>query len=188
MSRAAKIGLGIGLGTIVFIGIIITYLISAKFTAERYEQTVYAQDEQMQNVWGMMQNNLEMQGFTVDKYGKDFINSIKANAIRYENDRGSMMKWVQESSSQMSPDIHKKFMVAIEKAYAKKEAAQKTKIAMVQEYRTYLNASLKGTISKIVFSYPTAKAQEIMDRIIKTKKVTQTWETGNDEVSNPFAK
>jgi len=177
-----------GIVTVVLLGGTAAYVVNAKFTSEKFEKRVIAADESMQNTWAMMQNQLEMQGFTVENYGKTFIDTIKAQAIRYENDSGMMMKWVKENTAQMSPDTHLKFMDAINKAYVKKEMEQKSKISIVQEYRTYLDASVKGFVSKVVFDYPTDTTEAIMARIIKTKKVAQTWVTGNDETVNPFAK
>ena len=140
-----------------------------------------AKDESMQNTWAMVENELSMSGFTVKNFNKTFIKSIEANAKRYENDRAGMMKWVQESANQMSPDIHKKFMNAIGRAYTAKENAQLNKISVAQEYRTFLNASVKGFIAKSFLKYPTEKAKKIMDRIISTIKTKKTWKTGIDE-------
>jgi len=186
MSTTTKIVIGVALSFILLVGGTVGYMFSSKFTSETYEQSVFAQDEGMQNTWGMMENTLKMQGFTVKNYGKVFINSLKANAERYANDKSAMMKWVQEAKSQMSDKAYTKFMDTIEKVYAKKEARQLSKISVVQEYRTYLNASLKGTVAKALFNYPTAKAQKIMDRIISTKQTKKTWETGEDVAEDPF--
>lgn len=187
MKTGTKIGLAIGLSTLLAVGGSISYIIGAKFTAEKYENAVFAQDESMQNTWGMMEQSLKMQGFTVKNYGKAFIDSIQANAKRYENDKGGMMKWVQESQNQMSPEIHKKFMMTIEKVYARKEAKQLSKISVVQEYRTFRDASVKGFIATSFFSYPTAKCLTIEDRIISTKGTKKTWDIGIEEdAKDPF--
>lgn len=188
MSKTTKIILGISLSFILLIGGIIGYVISAKFTAERYEQSIFAQDEGMQNTWAMMEQTLKTQGFTVKNYSEEFIKSIQANAKRYENDKGGMMKWIKESQNQMSPDAHKKLMNTVEKVYAKKEARQASKISVVQSYRTFVKASIKGTIASAFFNYPTDKAQKIMDRIISTKSTKQAWDSGEDAVINPFEK
>lgn len=187
MTTGTKIVLGAVISLFLIIGGTVGYVFSAKFTAETKEQSVYAQDESMQSTWGMMEQTLKMQGFTVKAYGKTFIDSIKANAERYANDKGGMMKWVQEAQSQMSPAAHTKFMDTIEKVYAKKEAKQLSKISVVQDYRTFLNGSFKGMVAKGFFDYPTAKATKIMDRIITTKGTTKTWETGvEEEAVNPL--
>lgn len=184
-----KLGiLGIVLAVLLTIGGLIGYVVSAKFAAERFEQSIVSSDESMQNTWGQMQQTLEMQGFTVQDYGETFINTIKANAVRYENDKGGMMKWVQEAQSQMSPEMHSKFMDTIEKTYAKKEAVQKQKISISQEYRTFLKASIKGTVAGVVFSYPTQKSTEIMDRIISTNETKEAWVKGVETAKNPFGK
>jgi len=174
----------IGLGVVFLLGF---YVLGAKFSAETYEASITAQDETMQNTWGMSEQELSMGGFTVQNYGETFIKTLQANAERYKNDQGAMMKWVQESSSQMSPELHLKFMDSITKVYAKREAKQNSKISVAQEYRTWLNASIKGSIAKYVLSYPSDKALKIMDRIISTSNTKKTWETGVEApAANPF--
>ena len=186
MSKGAKIAIGVVLSFLLLIGGTIGYVVSAKFTGETFEQSIFAQDESMQNTWGMMEQTLKMQGFTVKNYGETFIKTLEANAKRYENDKGGMMKWVQEARSQMSDKAHLTFMQTIEKVYAKKEARQLSKISVVQEYRTWTKASMKGTIATMVFNLPSDKATKIMDRIISTKQTKKTWETGEDVAEDPF--
>jgi hypothetical protein len=187
MSTGSKIIIGIVLSFILIIGGTISYVLSAKFTGETFEQSVLAQDGSMQNTWGQMDELLKMQGFTVKNYGETFIKSIKANAERYQNDSGGMMKWVQEAKSQMSDTAHLQLMNTIKKAYVKKEARQLSKISVVQEYRTWRKASLKGTIGVALFSFPSEKVKKIEDRIISTKEVKKTWETGEEVTKDPFA-
>jgi hypothetical protein len=187
MSSGAKIAIGIVLGLVLLVGGTVGYIMSAKFTGERYEQSVLAQDESMQNTWGQMEQLLKMQGFTVKNYGETFIKSLKANAERYANDKNAMMKWLQEARSQMSEKAHTKLMETMEKVYAKKEARQLSKISVVQEYRTWRSATLKGTIGVALFNFPSEKVKKIEDRIISTKQTKQTWETGEEEVKDPFA-
>jgi len=186
MSTGLKVTIGVVLSFMLLIGGTVGYIFSAKFTGETYEQSVLAQDESMQNTWGMMEGLLKMQGFTVKNYGETFIKSLKANAERYQNDKNAMMKWVQEAKSQMSDKAHLQLMKTIEKVYAKKEARQKSKISVVQEYRTWRKASLKGTIGVAIFNFPSEKVKKIENRIISTKGTKKTWETGEDEVSDPF--
>jgi len=178
--------------SIIVVGSIITmlavgsYVISSYFQATKLENSVFAIDESMQNTWAMSSNSLKMVGFNLEKYPKDFVKAIEANAKRYQGDKASMMLWVKESQSQLSPDLYRDFSKSVEKVYYKKEAVQKNKISIVQSNRDFRNASIKGTISKILFGFPTDKCLAIEDRIISNKKTKQTWESGNDEVENPF--
>ena len=186
MSKGAKIAIGVALSFLLVIGGIIGFVVSAKFTGERYEASILAQSESMENTWGQVQGELQMAGFTVKNYGDTFIKTLEANAKRYENDKGGMMKWVQEASSQMSPDTHKNFMTIISKSYAKKEARQLSKISKVQEYRTWRKSSLKGVVGVAIFSFPSEKVKKIEDMIISTKDTKKTFETGMKETKNPF--
>jgi len=186
VSSTTKIVIGVVLSFMLLIGGTIGYVVSAKFTGETFEQSIFAQDESMQNTWGMMEQTLKMQGFAVKNYGETFIKTLEANAKRYENDKGGMMKWVQEAKSQMSDKAHTTFMATVEKVYAKKEARQLSKISVVQEYRTWRAASMKGTIGVMLFNFPSEKAKKIEDRIISTKGTKKTWETGEDVAEDPF--
>lgn len=186
MSKSMKLALGIVLGSLLMVGSVVGYIVSAKFAGEKYEQSIFAQDESMQNTWAMTQQQLQMGGVTVKNYGETFIKSLEANAKRYENDKGSMMKWVQEAAGAMSPDLHKQLMISIEKVYTKKEAVQLSKISKVQEYRTWRTSTIKGTVGSLVWNFPSEKALKIENRIISTKETKQTWETGEDQTVNLF--
>ncbi len=186
MSNGAKVGLGIFM---VFMVVVVggaLYVNSAYDTAGTKENAVIAQDESMQNTWAMQQQTLKMGGVTVKNYGETFIKSLEANAKRYENDKNTMMKFVQESAGVMSPALHTKLMTTIEKVYAKKESKQLSKISVVQDYRDFINFSMKGKIAKAFFDYPSAKATKIMDRIISTKETKETWKTSEDTTPTDF--
>ena len=187
MGNGTKVALGILIVFVVIFGGGALYINSAYDTAGQKENAVIAQDESMQNTWGQTEQVLKMSGVTVKNYGETFIKSLKANAERYANDKGAMMKWVQEAKSQMSPELHSRFMTTIEKVYAKKESKQLSKISVVQDYRDFINFSIKGKIAKAFFNYPSAKATKIMDRIISTKETKETWKTGEDTAIDPFA-
>jgi lipopolysaccharide export LptBFGC system permease protein LptF len=187
MSKTTKIILGVLLSFIVLVGGSIAYVISAKFTAETYEQSVFAQDETMQNTWAQTGNMLKTNGITVKHYTEHDLKKIELAMKRYADKPQLMMIWAKEQGNTLSPQLHSKLMDAVEKVAAKKMAKQDAKISVVQEYRQFLNASIKGTIASVVFSYPSDKANKIMDRIISNKATKETWKTGEDEAVDPFA-
>lgn len=187
MSTGVKIALGSVLFIVTMLIGTVMYVMGAKFAAETYEQSIFAQDEQMQNVHGVMKNALKMQGFTVNNYSKTHIDAINAAVDRYADKPNLMMQFVKESQSTMPTELHTKFMDSVEKFYAKWEASQTSKISVAQEYRTFINASVKGTVAKVIFSYPSEKATKIMDRIISSKESKETWKTGEDVVEDPFS-
>jgi len=175
------------LAALALIGVfIVGFFISARFAAERYEETVIARDQSMQNVWSMTQQAMEMEGFTTKDFSQTFIDGIKAQANRYENDTGGMMKWVKEAASQLTPEVHVAFMKSLDKIFTKKEMSQKNKISSSQDYKTWLKTTIKGSAAKYILRYPSKEANTIMSRVIVTKKTKETWETGIEEVSNPF--
>lgn len=188
MSNGLKVFIGVMLVFFVMIGGTVAYVMSAKFTAEKFEQSIYAQDESMQNVHGAMQNSLQTEGLTVKNYTESDIEKMKVAIQRYADKPNLMTQFAQESNNGLSPELHAKFMTSVSKFYAKWEATQASKISVAQEYRTYLKATMKGSISSALFNYPTEKATTIMDRIISTKETKTTWQTGNAEVIDPFKK
>lgn len=188
MSSGAKVAIGMLLIVIVIVGGIFGYLMNAKFTAETFEQSIYAQDENMQNVHGAMQNSLQLEGLTVKNYTESDIQKMKVAIERYADKPNLMMQFAQESNNGLSPELHSKFMTSVQKFYAKWEATQASKISVAQEYRTFIKASMKGSVASALFNYPTEKANTIMDRIISTKETKTTWQTGNAEVIDPFKK
>jgi hypothetical protein len=187
MSSGMKIGLGIFLVLFIVIGGSIGYIFSAKFTANNYEASIKSQFNSMENTWGQMEQQLQMAGFATKDYGDKFIATVKAQAERYANDKNTMMKWVQEAGSQMSPTMHTKFVDIVEKSFAKKEMKQDSKIAVVEQYEKFLGGGFKGMIATGVWNYPTAKTQKMMDTIVSTKGAKTAMETGVEaEVKNPF--
>jgi len=164
----------------------IGFLISAKFTAERYEQSITARDQSMQNVWSMTKQAMDMGGFTTKDFSKTFLEGIKLQAERYKDDTGAMMKWVKEASADLNPEVYLSFMKSLDKIFTKKEMSQNNKISVTQEYKTWLNASIKGALATYAFDYPKSKTIKIMDRVIITKETKSTWDTGFETVENPF--
>ena len=187
MSTTRKVVIGLVLSFILVIGGGFGYVINSKFTGNTFEQGLFAQDEAMQNTWASVGKELKMAGFTVKSGSKLSLDKIKAQADRYKNDSGAMMKWITEAQPAASADLHAKFMNIITKGYAREEARQLSKISYVQEYRKWRTASTQGFVANVFFKFPSEKAKKIEARIITTKEVKSTWETGEDEVKDPFA-
>ena len=186
MTKGTKIAIGSVVGVLATIIIIFAYFISAKFKAEEFEASSKSRYEQMENIHGSLTQALAMEGFTVKNYGKTFIDTIDAGVKRYADKPQLMMQWVQEQRQAFPPDVHTKFMASIERFYTKWEISQKNKISVVQEYRKFLNASVKGAIAKGFFSYPTKEVQEIMDKVISSKDTKETFKAGVMKAVDPF--
>jgi len=186
MSNGAKVGLGIFMIFVITVGGIIGYAFSAKYTAERKDNAVVAQDESMQNTFAMSGNMLKLSGITVKNFAAHDIKKIEIAMKRYEGKPNLMMIWAKEQGNNFTPELHSKLMVTIEKVAAKKEKVQLSKISVVQDYRDFIHGSFKGTVAQMMGNYPSAKAQIIMDRIISNKATKETWKTGNDEISEDF--
>jgi len=186
MSKTAKVVLGVVVSLAVVIGLVVGYFVSAKFTAETWDADTLARYEQMENVHGAMTNALKMQGFTVKNYGKTFIDTIDAGVKRYADKPQLMMQWVQEQKGVFPPDVHLKFMGSVERFYVKWEISQKNKISMVQEYRKFLNASVKGYIAKSFFDFPSKKMEGIMNQVISSAESKEAFKTGLMVAEDPF--
>lgn len=185
MSSTVKIVIGIVLSFMLLIGGTAGYVVSAKFAGETFEVGILAQDESMQNTWAAVGKELKMAGFTVKSGDKFSIDKIKAQAERYKNDSGTMMKWIQEAQPGATEQTRVKFMNIITKGYAREEAKQLSKISYVQEYRTWRKASMKGSIAVAIFSFPSPEVKKIEDRIITTKEVKKTWISGEHTAVDP---
>lgn len=187
MSSGTKIFIATILIFMVMIGGIIGYIFNAKFTANNFESSIKAQFQSMENTWGQMEQELSMAGFATKDYGDKFISVVKAQAERYAEDKNTMMKWVQEAGSQMSPDMHKKFVDIVEKSFAKKEMKQDSKIAVVEQYNKFLGGSFKGMIAGGFFNYPTMETKKIMDTVVSTQNAKNAMSTGIEAPTvNPF--
>lgn len=187
MSSGTKIFIAMILIFMVMIGGIIGYIFNAKFTANNFESSIKAQFQSMENTWGQMEQELSMAGFATKDYGDKFISVVKAQAERYAEDKNTMMKWVQEAGSQMSPDMHKKFVDIVEKSFAKKEMKQDSKIAVVEQYNKFLGGSFKGMIAGGIFNYPSIETKKIMDTIVSTQNAKNAMSTGIEAPTvNPF--
>lgn len=181
------IALAVIVGIIAFIGLsIVSVNVSTYNKAQEFEAEIIASWEQMQNVNGYLVNTIKTSGFTVQNYGKTFIDSIEANVKRYANDKTLLMKWVQESQAQ-SPDkeLWTNLQKTIESGYLKFEMSQKDKIDRVRVYRMYSKKFPNNIILKS-YNLPSEECLMIMDKVISTADTKKTFQTGNMEAVSPF--
>lgn len=188
MSKGTKILLAAFLSFVLIIGGSIGYVVSAKFTGEKFEQAIFAQDETMQNTWAQTGNMLKMNGITLKHYTEHDLKKIELAMKRYADKPQLMMIWAKEQGNTLTPELHQRLMTTVEKVAAQKIAKQDAKISMVQEYRTWRTSTMKGTVGTMFFNFPSEKAKKIEDRIITSKETKQTWETGEDNSAEDFLK
>lgn len=182
-----KMKAGVTIGLVSFVLLSGAYIVNAKFVGERKENQVLAQDESMQNTWAMTSNQMKMNGLTVKNYTESDLKKLEIGMKRYADKPQMMMQWAQEQGNNLSPVLHAKLMDVVNLIAAKKEARQATKISVSQSVRDWSKSTLQGTVAGIVWSLPSAETHKIMDRIISNKATKQTWDTGMDEVKDPFA-
>lgn len=171
---------------VVLFGGVGAYLLSAKFTAAKFENAIKAQNENMKNVYSTGQNSLQMLTSTVKNYTKSDLEKVKVLIGKYDGKPQMLMMAVKDNSQGLSPQLHRDLMDSIEKYSAKWEVTQKSKISVTQEYRTFLDASIKGSIASGIFAYPTKQVQDMMDQIIMSSDTKTTFETGIDNAKDLF--
>lgn len=186
MSNGAKITLGVVLFFLVLIGGTVGYVMSSKFTANKFENSLFAENENMRNVHSSGQNSLKMQSFAVKNYTKADLEKVEALVKKFDGKPNLLMMAVKENNQGLSPELHKEFMDAIQKYYVKWEVVQKSKISVTQEYRNYLNTTMKGSLASGMFNYPTKKANDIMEQVISSKETEKAFATGVDVATDLF--
>lgn len=179
--------IGIVLTLFVVFGGLVGYVISAKFTAAGFENDITYSNKNLENVHSSVNKILQASGITVKNFGETKIKAIEAAVQRYADKPQLMMQWVQENPQQIDSKIWEKFQDQIEAQYTKFEMEQKTKISKSQAYQNYLDTTVKGFVSQVVWSYPKPETKKIMEQVISTEGSKTTFETGVDTTVDPFA-
>ena len=184
MSKVTKIILGLGITIIISIGLIITMLISIKFQAEKFENRLEASNENMKNVYSSVDKILLNSGITVKNFGETKIKAIQESIKRYADKPEMILQFVQENPQQIDSRLWENFQKQIEVQYTKFELEQKFKISVSQEYKDFLETTIRGHVAQIVWSYPTTETVKIMKQVIQTDSTKEVFETGVDKTRN----
>ena len=184
MSKVTKIILGLGITIIISIGLIITMLISIKFQAEKFENQLEASNENMKNVYSSVDKILLNSGITVKNFGETKIKAIQESIKRYADKPEMILQFVQENPQQIDSRLWENFQKQIEVQYTKFELEQKFKISVSQEYKDFLETTVRGHVAQIVWSYPTTETAKIMKQVIQTDLTKEVFETGVDKTRN----
>lgn len=184
MSTGSKIALGVVLTTITVLIITISLLVSIKFKAGTFENEINASNQNLQNIHSSVNKILTSSGITVKNFGETKIQAIKESIARYADKPQLMMQWVQENPQQIDSKLWENFQKQIEVQYTKFEMAQTLKISKSQEYKNFLDNTVKGNIAQFVWNYPTEPIKKIMEQIIMTEESKETFETGIDKAVN----
>ena len=178
---------GIMLGLFVLIGGIVGYVVSAKFTAATYENDITYSNKNLENVHSSVNKILETSGITVKNFGETKIKVIQERIKMYADKPQMLMMWIKENPENIDSKMWEKFQDQVEAQYTKFEMEQKAKISKSQAYQNYLDTTVKGMVSKVVWSYPKPETQKIMDQVISTQGSKTTFETGVDTPVDPFS-
>ena len=184
MAKSTKIILGLFLGFVLAIGLTIGWLFSIKFQAGTYENQITASNQNLQNVHSSVNKILQSSGITVKNFGETKIKAIKESIVRYADKPQLMMAFIQENPQQIDSKLWENFQKQIEVQYTKFEMSQTDKISKSQEYKNFLDNTLRGNVANVVWSYPRTETLAIMNQVIKTEETTETFENGVDRSTN----
>lgn len=189
MQTSTKVLLGVLASVIVLVIGVVSFFLSAKFTAAKYENDIVAVYEDMQNVYAnQIVQVLKGKSQVIQQYKGDFTEVVKLNMDRYKNDQNLMFKAIVEQAGlKLSDDLYKDLSKSIEIAYTKFENKQRAKIDTVRVYKNFLDGSIKGAIAKF-FGYPSEKALFVMNKLITNVATTETFNSGNMEQLDLFDK
>lgn len=181
MQKSTKIIIGLMIGFIITIGLTIGWLVSIKFQAGAFENQITASNQNLQNIHSSVNKILTSSGITVKNFGETKIKAIQEGIKRYENNPQLLMQFVQENPQQIDSKLWENFQKQIEVQYTKFEMEQKLKISRSQEYKNFLDNTVRGNVANIVWSYPRAETLAIMNQVIMTGDSKETFETGIDK-------
>lgn len=181
MQKGTKIIIGLMLGFILTIGLTVAWIISIKFQAGTFENQIVASNQNLQNVHSSVNKILTSSGITVKNFGETKIKAIQASIAKYADKPQLMMMWIKENDQQIDSKLWENFQKQIEVQYTKFEMAQTLKISKSQEYRNFLDNTVRGNIANVVWSYPRAETLAIMNQVIMTEDSKETFSTGIDK-------
>lgn len=181
MQKGTKIIIGLMIGFIITIGLTIGWLVSIKFQAGTFENQITATNQNLQNVHSSVNKILTSSGITVKNFGETKIKAIQESIQRYADKPQLMMQFVQENPQQIDSKLWENFQKQIEVQYTKFEMEQKLKISRSQEYKNFLDNTVRGNVAQLVWSYPRAETLAIMNQVIMTGDSKETFETGIDK-------
>ena len=187
MAKSTKIILGLFLGFILTIGLTIGWIVSIKFQAGTFENQIVASNQNLQNVHSSVNKILTSSGITVKNFGETKIKAIESAVQRYADKPQLMMQWIQENPQQIDSKLWENFQKQIEVQYTKFELEQKSKISKSQEYKNFLDNTVRGNVAQLVWSYPRAETLAIMNQVIMTEDSKETFETGIDKAVDVFS-
>jgi hypothetical protein len=97
-----------------------------------------------------------------------------------------MLLFIKENPQNIDSKVWEKFQEQAEIQYTKFEMEQKSKISKSQAYQNYLDTTVKGFVSQVVWNYPKENTKKIMEQVISTGESKDTFETGVDKEIDPF--
>ena len=119
MAKSTKIILGLFLGFILTIGLTIGWIVSIKFQAGTFENTIVASNQNLQNIHSSVNKILTSSGITVKNFGETKIKAIESAVQRYADKPQLMMQWIQENPQQIDSKLWENFQKQIEVQYTK---------------------------------------------------------------------
>lgn len=178
--------LGYTIGVVAILGMLGGYVVSAKFTAAEFENSVIFGNKKLEGSHSQVNKILQTSGITVKNFSETKIKVIEARIKMYADKPQMMMMWIKENPENIDSKLWENFQRQTEVYYTQFKLDQDAEISKRQAYQNYLDTTVKGTVSQIVWSYPKPETKKIMEQVISTEGTKETFKTGVDVPVNPF--
>lgn len=179
--------IGISSAVIILIAIVLTILVSNYNSMINQEASIKAEWQNMESVLGnLITNKIKVMAAGTKDYSKTYIAGIAAQAERYKNDSGLMMKMITEAqSSAPAPEVWTNVQNAVSDAYDQFALDQKQKIDKVAAYDAYTKR-FPTTLIAGMFGFPSPEIKKIMGMVVSTKQAKAAMESGEFNPDDPF--
>jgi hypothetical protein len=171
------------------LGFFAMFIWSGYSTAKQHESSLVAVVDEMKNVYAnSIIQVLKTKGKVTTGYKKDLVDVIDANMARYKDDKNLMFKSVAESAGlTLDASLYKDLSKAVETGYGEFSAKQSDQIDRVRVYKNFLDTTISGKVTAVLFNFPSPEAKKAMGMLILNKDTEATFESKQMEVVDPFA-
>lgn len=172
-------------GAIVFVVAAMAVAANNRFVG--FEAQLKAQQEQTQNVYSTISNDIRSQGLVVEQYRKSVLQAIdSAMTGRYGKDglQGAFVA-IREQNPQMSEAVFLKLQSVISSGYAQFEKSQAIKLDILRAYETQLN-SFPDSVFAGLLGYPKLDLSK-MGTIVISQETEDVFSSGKSNPIDPFA-
>ncbi len=180
-------GIGITVIVLLLLAGVFAWGISIYNSMINQEASIKAEWQNMESTLGnIISNKIKVMAAGTKDYSKTYIAGIAAQAERYKNDSGLMMKMITEAqSSAPAPEVWTNVQNAVSDAYDQFALDQKQKIDKVAAYTAYTQR-FPAVIVASIAGFPSPEITKIMGMVVSTKAAKAAMESGEFNPEDPF--